>query len=500
MKDLRGQGNIMGRVVYWMATGGALWFLAAFVVLAFMRAGFGFDIEWIEGLMVQQTQRVIEGLNLYPPPSGDFVPAPYPPMYFYLSALLSFVFGHGQMPLRIVSTLSTLGVCAAIFAFVHRESGKVRPGILAAGLFAATYSINAYWFDLARVDMLFLALVFWAAYFVRFGTRLHHDLAAAALCVAAVLAKQSAVLAVVAFSIWILFKHRRALPGFVLGGIVIGGAALAAMYALYGEWFFYYLLHVPASHGILQRRLGSFWLDDWLMPFGPASLIALCYFSRKRKKLNWLSGGDLFYALFFIALFVTAFMGRIKVGGADNAMIPLHAGVSLLCGLSIAAVFSESKTIGRLCLVLLSIYILQLATLAYNPARFVPTPEIEQRLKNSLDTLAKIPGDVYVMRDPNFTAPLGHSCGAHMCTAKDTLYEASLHDDNLQKILKPFENKAYSAVVIRPERIPKYCRKALLKNYRPSKECIDVILWQNKKGFTLDRQTIYLPKDEEDEE
>jgi len=482
-----------GGWLYMAALASALWFIGVFVVLAFMRAGFDFDLEWVEGLMLEQTRRVMEGANLYPPPSAEYVPGPYPPLYFYVSAFFGFFSGASHLPLRLVSILSTLASCGALYAFVRRESGLKLPGLLASGLFAATWSINAYWFDLARVDMLSLALILWAAYFVRFSEHIKYDLLAALLLVAAVFTKQSAAIPVSGLLLWLFIARRRTLPGFMIGLLVFGIAALAAVYAIYGEWVVYYIWKVPASHGILGRRLGEFWRLDWLLPFGLATMIALWYFFSHDESTNKTPRGKSFYAVFGLACLVASFLGRIKVGGAHNAMIPLHAAISLLSGLSLAAILSPSKEGGRLRSFLLAVYLLQLLALAYNPARFLPAPEVEQAVHKSLRTLAAIPGDTYVMRNPTLTLSLNKPGGAHSCSTEDMLKEPLLYEANINAILKPFKTRAYDAIAINPREIPRYCYRDLLDNYRPTQRQIDIILWQNDKGFTLDSEVVYFP-------
>ena len=53
--------------------------------------------------------------------------------------------------------------------FVRRESRNHVAPILACGWFASTYSLTGNWFDIARVDSLFLFLVLASLWLARFG-------------------------------------------------------------------------------------------------------------------------------------------------------------------------------------------------------------------------------------------------------------------------------------------------------------------------------------------
>jgi 4-amino-4-deoxy-L-arabinose transferase-like glycosyltransferase len=60
--------------------------------------------------MVDHVLRVLSGQKLYVQPSLEFVPFIYPPLFVYLSAMVSMVTGVGFEPLRLVSFVSSLAV------------------------------------------------------------------------------------------------------------------------------------------------------------------------------------------------------------------------------------------------------------------------------------------------------------------------------------------------------------------------------------------------------
>jgi hypothetical protein len=66
-----------------------------------------------------------------------------------------------------VSLVSSLACFALLARLVQRETGSIAAGAGAAGVFAATYFATGTWFDVARVDSLFLALSLGGLYAAR---------------------------------------------------------------------------------------------------------------------------------------------------------------------------------------------------------------------------------------------------------------------------------------------------------------------------------------------
>jgi len=158
--------KIMRRVPEVTISLGAIFFLGLFLRVALQRIDYPFELERMEGSMVDHMLRVYHGKSLYPKPSLEFVSAIYPPIYFWISALVAKIVGVGFFPLRLVSFLASLVNFALVFRIIHRETGIVSSGILAAGLFIGTFGLGGAWFDIARMDSLFLTF-FWVVFIWR---------------------------------------------------------------------------------------------------------------------------------------------------------------------------------------------------------------------------------------------------------------------------------------------------------------------------------------------
>ena len=80
---------------------------ALWIALAAQRIGYPYELEWMEGAMVDEAVRVRDGLPVYGPPGVEHVPFLYTPLFYYLGALAMAVVGEGFTALRLVSTLAT---------------------------------------------------------------------------------------------------------------------------------------------------------------------------------------------------------------------------------------------------------------------------------------------------------------------------------------------------------------------------------------------------------
>src|SRR5881397_1430030 len=71
----------------------AVLFILVYVVVAALRMGYPYELEWMEGGAVDHVRRLLDGKPIYVAPSLDFIPYIYPPFYFLLSAGASWILG-----------------------------------------------------------------------------------------------------------------------------------------------------------------------------------------------------------------------------------------------------------------------------------------------------------------------------------------------------------------------------------------------------------------------
>ena len=200
--------------------------------------------------------RILAGQPLYPAPTAGYVPDGYTPLYFFVSAGAARVLGVSYLSLRLVSLVSSLACFALLARLVQRETGSIAAGTGAAGVFAATYFATGTWFDIGRVDSLFLALSIGGLYAARWMRGTRGAIAAGLLLAAAALTKQTALAEGVAVIAVLLTGPRRRLG---LRHRAHRGRCLRRQHArarlTSGGWYTYYVFRQMSEQSLDLSQL-----------------------------------------------------------------------------------------------------------------------------------------------------------------------------------------------------------------------------------------------------
>jgi Dolichyl-phosphate-mannose-protein mannosyltransferase len=298
--------------------------IAAYLFIALSRLTYPFPLEWLESNSLIEVHRILAYRQLYPAPTIRYVPDGYPPLYFVVSAVVAKVLGVSYVPLRLVSLTSSLTCFALVAQLVRRETASVCAGVAAAGLLAATYFAAGTWFDVGRVDSLFLALSVAALYAAR-RMRSARGAAGTGLLLAAVfLAKQTGLAEGVVVLAVLAFGPRRRLA---LQAALTYGAMLAISTAMLGlasrGWYLYFVFAQMSEHRLNYSQLGTFWTGLLLPTLGIACGAAVLGARRADRVL--LAG--------CAALFIESAATLVHSGASRSDMLPAYLAVALLAGL-----------------------------------------------------------------------------------------------------------------------------------------------------------------------
>jgi hypothetical protein len=299
--------------------------IGAYVSIALARLGYPGHLEILEENSLIEVHRILAGQQLYAAPSASFVPDGYTPLYFAASAGLASVLGQSYLPLRLVSLLASLACFAILGRLVHGETRSRAAGIAAAGLLAATYFAVATWFDVARVDSLFLALSVAGLYAARRADRTGGAVAAGLLLGAAFCTKQAALVEGVAVLAALAAGPRRrlAIAAAAAWAAVVGGSTLVLGLASHG-WYVYYVFEQMSQHALSASNASQFWVGELLPTLGLAICASLL--GARRMPLVLLAG--------CAALAVEAFSARAETGSNLNDLLPVYITVAVLAGLA----------------------------------------------------------------------------------------------------------------------------------------------------------------------
>jgi hypothetical protein len=396
--------------------GAAAAYLLTFLAVALSRASYPFELEWMEGGTLQEVRRVLSGQPLYVAPTPEYVPFIYTPLYFSLGAVCS-AFGGAFLPLRLLSLASALGCFVLIFLWIRKDTGKAALALLSAGLFAACYRPSGFWFDLARVDSLFLFLTLAGLACLAAAPR-PALAAAAALCLAAAFQTKQTALPIVACMLPYVLARGRAYAATFLSVAALGIGGTAWLIDGGAGWYSYYVFRLPAGHPRLPGMLIGYWTRDLLAVFPVPLMLGAFALLRAPRRQAGLLPLFLFRLCATAGMIGAAWMSRLHDGGWNNVLMPAYAWLALLAGWGLAELRFPVGPRGALIGLAL---LVQFAWLRYHPFEQIPQAADAAAGAEVMRRIAAMPGEVYVPDHGYLAARAGKNPGAHRMAFEDVL-------------------------------------------------------------------------------
>ena len=351
----------------------------------------------------------LAGQPLYPAPTAGYVPDGYPPLYFAVAAAAARVLGQSYLPLRLVSLVAALACFALIARLVQRETGSAAAGTGAAGLFAATYFATDTWFDVGRVDSLFLALSLGGLYAARWMRGPRGAVAAGVLLAAAALTKQTGLAEGVVVTAALLLGPRRRLACVAaLAEVMVLGVSTLVLARTTGGWYAYYVFKLMGEHALTYGSFGWF----WTALLGALGLAAGAALIGARRVPGVLLAGC-------AALAAEGYAALVHSGGGINDVLPAYLAVALLAGLALGgarAAWWAGAAPGVLVLAQTALLLS-----GFHPAQAIPggaDRAVGDRLAAGLRAFG---GTVAIPADPGLSLLAGMAPAAHQDAAYDVL-------------------------------------------------------------------------------
>lgn len=419
----------------------ALGYVSLYLFFASQRVVYPFELEWMEGGSLEHLARVLRGQPLFVTPSLQFVPFPYPPFYYYLAAALSPVTGAGFTTLRLISVLSSLGTAALIFGWVRRETRSAVWAAACAGVFIATWRASGLFFDIARVDSLFCFLLLGSLYLVRFRPTQRGLLLAAFVAFLAVMTKQTGVLVVALVALWCIAadwnSHGRAFArvlewrrtrAYALPLAAFTGVGTLLLNGVLDESFLLHVVGAQQRHGILGWKFGLFFGGDLVttLPLVSGVVLAWLLLARREEPADDAkTGRTSFYAVVAVGVVLAVLIPRVKVSGAANSLIPVHAWLAILFGVGLGRLRAAARrrypaasgppfeAFAALCC------LAQLTLLFQVPRGYVPTAADRAGGERFLEELRRVEGDVLIPAQGYLAGLVGKPVYAHQMPVSD---------------------------------------------------------------------------------
>lgn len=376
----------------------AILYFFVYIWIVVNRIQYPFELEWIEGGMVDQVHKLLSGELIYQAPSINFVPFYYPPLYFYFAAGATLLFGDGFFPLRLVSFAASLISITSIFLIVKDETKNWWIAVVSTGLFIATYRVTGAWLDIARVDSLYLALWLLFIYFIRGKKTLPYAVLTGILGALAILTKQTAIITALPIMVVLArWNWKYAVSVLAVIGIIVGGTTLVLDHITDG-WYSYYTIDLMRDQVWMYSAFFTFWSRDFLIHLPVASIFALIFFvniyqNDRIKFYQWLA--------IFLGALCGSFLTRVKVGGYDNVLLPLFAVMAILFGMGLNDLILKNGT--QLSLngswsanISLLACLIQFVVLLYNPFAQLPSAKDQAAGFELIEMISNVEGEVFL--------------------------------------------------------------------------------------------------------
>jgi hypothetical protein len=480
-----------------VAAGAALAYIALYASVAVRRMTFPFDLEWMEGGSVEHVRRVLEGQRIYARPSLKFISFVYPPLFYYVSAVVSRVLGPGYVPLRLVSFVSSLGGFGLVYRLVERDTASRYAGLIAAGAAAATYRIGGAWFDLARVDSLFLLLLLAAAYLLRSPPGRAWMWSGILLGLSA-MTKQTALLLAVPLGGYALIVDWRRGLAFLGTFAALVAAATIALDVWHRGWFLYYAVWLPAAIQASESNPVDFWRGDLVsaMPIACIVGVGVLAAGRRLGEPRWL-----FYSLFVPGMVVASWLSRLHEGGHSNVLIPAYAALAILLGLGAHqwaewAGASQSALSGLVRSAVACACLLQFWSLRYDPAWQIPTAR-DRGLQQELAQLVEgTPGEVYVVHHAYVPGVGSRASHAHAWAVYDIIRVGGAENsEHLQaEIQEMLAERRFQLIVL--DRFEPWLQPAFDRAYRAAGAALSSDGLWTRAGHDTRPRVLYRPRAE----
>ncbi len=194
---------------------------------------------------------------------------------------------------------------------------------------------------------------------------------------------------------------------------------------------------------------------------------------------------DGFYLLVLVCVLVACLIPRIKVGGAANNLIPAHAWLAVMLGVSIARIRAvvPLERWPTVAVVVAACRLLQLVVLFQMPRGYLPS-EADHRAGNALAArVVGVEGEVLMPVQGYLAGRAGRRVYAHQMPVSDYAKSGFADAEDLRESYARAIREKRFAVVIDSN-------TAFLRNYLP-----DGLLEQNyeMKGWLFEDATVLLP-------
>jgi hypothetical protein len=309
----------------------AVWDVAILCRMFWGQYRFPAELEWMEGGQLLHAYRLLHGQPLYGDCSDGFIPFPYPPGHPAVLAAVGWAFGLSFRVARILS-ITAFGLCCWLLGreVLKANASAWRGAVLALAAVAAaavSYPVAGKWYDMARIDSVFLALLLGGAIACLPPSYSNSRRAlgwwrtglGAVLLTAAVYTKQSAVFFIPWICLFAVWRHWRSGLRLTIGVATLCAVLLGLMLWATEGRFWLFVFELMSRHPALPARS---WQSAYrlvlfarFLPLLP--LVALWLWHKKRLRSR-----TVFWLGMLTCALVASILTRAKLTAYLNNLMP----------------------------------------------------------------------------------------------------------------------------------------------------------------------------------
>ncbi len=444
------------RTTRWLAIALGIAFIGVVLALSIMRLMYPYEIEWMEGAMLDHVVRILAGKPIYSAPTIDFVPWLYPPLYYYAVAGAAKVVGIGFFAGRIVSFVSTLITAGLMGWMVQRITKNRIFAFLTISLYFATYHATGYYFDIVRNDAFFTMIIV-SIVFLTMRLRMRSNPVLIAICfVLAFETRQQAVFFIPPLALWFWLQEKKHGYVFLLGVTLWTWFNFYQLNISTHGWAWFYMFAIPGAKRAdfsIVRMFDAF-PHFALGPFA-ASTVAMTIlpFLFKKGGGGWLRSFFMSDTGLLIMMSLAALAaGAVSLGnegGDRNVMMPFAAFTLPLLPIALHEMMNARPAFARY--VYLA-FLFQFVALYFNPlSGKMVIASARQRAGGDefIRKLRTIPGEVYIPYHGYIARQAGKASHAQLLATIDVLRVHDTTSARLQADLdSAFARHRFSAVIM----------------------------------------------------
>jgi hypothetical protein len=424
-----------------------------YFILSIPRLLFPYEIEWMEGSMLDQALRIFQGKSLFVIPSIHMVNWQYQPLYYYAVAAAMQLFGITFFAGRFVSFISILVSAILIFVLIRKETSSWWFAFLGPSFLFAAYGVTGYWYEIARVDTLMLAFLLISFALVVTRRKIYTLIFASFFLALAFFTKQQALMYAAPVIFWLFLSDKRSAIIYTASIILFVAAGILLFNFDSGGWYSYYTFTIPRSMG------NSFhWdkiimvLPEYLFTQYAAGTVLILFFlvNYRQSKIVLLKSVTGLYIL--LTLTAVAQLGIFlgHAGAYRNAAIPLAATMALFLPIiSFHLMKSEASKATYFIHIVLCIQFVGLFYSFKNVPLVLITKNDYIAGRAFLNELQSIPGDVFFPQHGFFPLYAGKNTYANELAAEEC---HDVGDTTARRFWSEWEQayigKKYNAIII----------------------------------------------------